>query len=124
MGGALYGGGHARGIKATWIFDPVSETWDRVGDMAKGRWYPTSVVLPDGKVLVFSGWDNNQDVVPEVEIFDPDAETWAPLPSSANKSLEIYPSMHLVPSGPHAGKIFYSGTRWASSTFHLSAPGR
>jgi hypothetical protein len=37
------------------VFDPVAETWERRRDMAKGRWYPTCVTLPDGRVLVLSG---------------------------------------------------------------------
>lgn len=115
MGGAFYGGPHGRGVRATWIFDPISETWSRVADMAFGRWYPTSVVLPDGRVVVASGRSASGGVIAQMEVFDPSTNAWATLPSSANKTLEIYPSLHLVPAGSHAGKIFYTGTRWAGS---------
>ncbi len=37
------------------VFDPVSETWRRLPDMQKGRWYPTCVTLPDGRVFITSG---------------------------------------------------------------------
>lgn len=37
------------------LFDPVSETWRRLPDMQKGRWYPTCVTVPDGRVFITSG---------------------------------------------------------------------
>ena len=122
MGGALYGGADTYGIKATWLFDPVLETWSRAGPMAFDRWYPTSVMLGDGRVLVMSGvrWTALPDdifmmteIIEQVEVFDPATNRWSQHPPSANKTLEIYPSLHLVPAGPHVGKIFYTGTRWA-----------
>ena len=115
MGGSFYGGPDGRGIPATWVFDPIPETWSRVGDMAFYRWYPTSVKLPDGRVLVASGRTTALPV-PQMEVFDPNTDTWTTLPSSADKSLDSYPSLHLVPSGPNAGKVFYTGTRWAGSS--------
>jgi Galactose oxidase-like, Early set domain len=36
-------------------FDPASETWQRLPDMEKGRWYPTCVRLPDGRIFISSG---------------------------------------------------------------------
>lgn len=134
MGGSIWdepspiGTDHAKGIKAAYIFDPQTETWEKVGDMEHGRWYPTAVTLSDGKVLVFSGLDENQDIVPQVEAFDPTSNTWSTLPFSANKPLAIYPSLHLIPLGPHVGQVFYSGTRWAggssASTWAASSTAR
>lgn len=37
------------------VFDPVTESWTRLPDMAEGRWYPTVVTMADGRVLVMSG---------------------------------------------------------------------
>jgi hypothetical protein len=37
------------------LFDPVSETWTRMRDMKFGRWYPTCVSLPDGRVFIAAG---------------------------------------------------------------------
>ena len=112
MGGATYevmGGS----VRATWIFDPTTETWSRAGDMAFDRWYPTSVALPDGGVLVASGRPTTGGatrIVAEMEVFDPDTLAWSTLPASANRLMDVYPSLHLVPAGPHAGKIIYTGT--------------
>jgi len=105
-GGAIPGQG--RGIKSTHIFDPVAESWTKVKDMNHARWYPTTLTLPDGRVITFSGRDENGAVVAQVEIYNPAANTWTDLPVSANKSLDIYPSLHLLPDGT----ILYTGTRW------------
>jgi hypothetical protein len=115
-GGAIPGQG--RGIKATHMFDPVSETWSKARDMNHARWYPTSLTLPDGRVITFSGWDENGAVVSQVEVYDPAANTWTDLPPSANKTLDIYPSLHLMPDGT----ILYTGTRWSGSSAPWMSP--
>lgn len=115
-GGAIPGQG--RGIKSTHIFDPVVESWTKVKDMNHARWYPTTLALPDGRVITFSGRDENAAVVPQVEIYNPATNTWADLPASANKSLDIYPSLHLMPDGT----ILYTGTRWDGSSAAWMSP--
>ena len=38
------------------IFDPAKNTFtDVTTDMAHGRWYPTTTLLSDGRVMTFSG---------------------------------------------------------------------
>ena len=37
------------GLTTTSIFDPVTESFTQVQDMAHGRWYPTNVALGDGR---------------------------------------------------------------------------
>ena len=54
VGGAL-SSPHGRGIRDVCVFDPVARTWTKIGDMQHGRWYPTLVTLPDGRLVVFSG---------------------------------------------------------------------
>ena len=108
MGGSFYHGPHGRGIKATYTFDPIGETWTKRDDMKYGRWYPTAVTMPNGEVLTFSGRDADGAVVQQVERFNPAANTWTTLPGSAKKELEIYPSMHLLKDGT----VFYTGCRW------------
>ena len=110
--------GQGRGIKSTHIFDPVGETWTKVKDMNHARWYPTTLTLPDGRVITFSGRDQTGAVVPQVEVYDPAANTWTDLPANANKTLDIYPSLHLLPDGT----IFYTGTRWDGSSAQWMSP--
>ena len=112
MGGSNYNGPDGRGIDVTYAFDPASPGWVKHADMAFGRWYPTAVILPDGRVVVMSGRSASGPIVAEVEIFDPASNTWTTLPASASKTLDIYPSLHVMANG----KVFYTGTRWAGGS--------
>ncbi|MGH8790154.1 MAG: galactose oxidase-like domain-containing protein [Cupriavidus necator] len=79
-------------------------------DMEYQRWYPTAVTLPDGKILVLSGSDQNTAVgstnasatkvrqaVPEV--YDPKTDTTVAL-ENARKLLPMYPRAFVVQTGP------------------------
>ncbi len=107
--------GPGLGLPAVFIFDPDAspatpyrEFWVQdLRDMADGRWYPTAVVLPDGRVVVFSGRRANGSINETVELLSP--PDYQPVPvDGGNKSLYIYPGLHLV----RGGKIFYTGTTW------------
>ncbi len=64
-----------KGLKTLLTFDPFTETWTKQPDMAHGRWYPTVTTLPDGRAIIYNGYDEqglsriNQDV----EVFTPSA---------------------------------------------------
>ena len=73
------------------IFDPFTESWSQVANMAHDRFYPTATSLPDGRVLMTGGESN----VPEV--YDPIADTWEQL--SAGPTSSEYPRMFVLPSG-------------------------
>lgn len=45
--------------------------------MKHGRWYPSQVLLGDGKVLVVRGYDEYGAYNKLTEIFDPAIETWS-----------------------------------------------
>ncbi len=104
--------GEFRGIKDTHIFDPFSETWTRVEDMADGRWYPTDVTLGDGRVLVFSGLDELTGAINgDVELYEPGSGSgWEIV---ADVALPLYPRMHLLSSGD----VFYSGPSQETGVF-------
>lgn len=91
---------------------PDSGTFSPTGSMAHARWYPTALALNDGRVLAFSG---NSPLAEEVEVFDGGA--WLPV-SGANRAFgELYPGMHLLPSG----EIFYTRAGWAAASGTLTA---
>ncbi len=104
------------GLRNARIFDPQTQTWEQSGDMEFARWYPSMVTQPDGSQLTFGGVAKLiKPVYPErpldsganerhVERFDPATGRWNTLPDSANKSLPLYPRLHLLPNG----KIFYN----------------
>ena len=64
------------GLKSTYELDAQSENLIWVASMAHGRWYPTTVTLPDGKVLVVNGMDEFGKPNLLVEIYDPASKTW------------------------------------------------
>jgi len=58
------------------------------GSLDKPRWYGTAVLLPTGSVMVFSGADFDEVILPgtgvpilETEMFDPATETWTVMAS-------------------------------------------
>jgi len=102
------------GWKRTSIYDPVTDKWADMEDMAHGRWYPTNTVLGDGRVMTFSGLDETSSTNAQVEIYKVGAG-WS-APSTAPWTPPLYPRMHLLPSG----KVFYSGSTTQSRTFDPS----
>ncbi|WP_455352398.1 galactose oxidase-like domain-containing protein [Streptomyces sp. SYSU K217416] len=54
FGGNL-GSNHGSGAKLSLVFDPWSETWSLNEKMSVGRWYPSAVTGPDGRILIMSG---------------------------------------------------------------------
>ncbi len=114
------------GLNSAYEFDPASESFVKVSSMLHGRWYPTLVTLPDGRIFIASGYDELGCENKLSEIFDPKLKTWQPqfdlqtdikycvgqcnsnIPTSpcyggtnsgANPVLSLYPRMHLMPNG-------------------------
>src|ERR1700694_2652136 len=99
------------GWQRTAAYDPATGKFTDLEDMAHGRWYPTSTVLGDGRVMTFSGLDENGNTDSQVEIYKVGVG-WAP-PQMAPWTPPLYPRMHLLPNG----KVFYSGSGTQSNIF-------
>ncbi|GAA0630717.1 hypothetical protein GCM10009547_38180 [Sporichthya brevicatena] len=138
ISGTKYGVVELQGLRNTRLFDPRTDRWSEVGKMKYARWYPTMVTQPDGSILTFSGVakmmkpyypDRPADSAANerhVERFDPKTGTWTVLPDSANKSLPLYPRMHLLPDG----RTFFNsqgqvvnpmGYAWDEATWSLTS---
>src|ERR1700676_527252 len=102
------------GWKRTSIYDPATDNYTDMEDMAHGRWYPTATVLGDGRVMTFSGLDESGGTNAQVEIYKVGAG-WS-APSTAPWTPPLYPRMHVLPNG----KVFYSGWTTQSRTFDPS----
>lgn len=109
-GGAIGDSDH--GLKTTNIFDPIKETWTKGPDMKRGRWYPTTLTLGDGRIITFSGRDEDQAVNNLVEIYYPKEKIWKVLRHATREFKELYPSIHLLPNG----SLFYSRVGWGESS--------
>ena len=107
-GRILLVGGHGAvdaGTADVNIFDPASQTWTLGPRMAYERWYPTSLMLPSGKVFTFTGAAlTTTDYVTVPELYDPLANTWTKLTAAA-ANLYMYGQAFVLPNG----KIGYAG---------------
>jgi hypothetical protein len=46
-----------KGLSTVFTFDPFSETWTVQPTMRHGRWYPSQLLMGDGRTLIMSGLD-------------------------------------------------------------------
>ncbi|MQS12375.1 DUF1929 domain-containing protein [Streptomyces kaniharaensis] len=94
-----------QGIRSAFEFNPDTELYEQVTDMAHARWYPTLTGLGDGRVVTVSGLDDTGQILNgnDNEIYDPKNKTWAKAP---DRYFPTYPSIFLTTSG----KLFYSGS--------------
>src|SRR6202022_2747296 len=102
------------GWNRTSIYNSTPGVFVDMENMAHGRWYPTSTVLGDGRVMTFSGLDELSNTNTQVEIYKVGVG-WS-APSTAPWTPPLYPRMHLLPNG----KVFYSGQTTQSRTFDPS----
>jgi N-acetylneuraminic acid mutarotase len=86
-GQIIIAGGRADGIGGfqpnTWSFDPVAQTYEIRAPLLTARGGVSGAVL-DGRLILFGGEGNASDptgVFPQVEAYDPEADTWEALPS-------------------------------------------
>ncbi|HYC56924.1 MAG TPA: galactose oxidase-like domain-containing protein [Candidatus Binatia bacterium] len=108
------------GLRDSFLFDAATSAWTRGPKMTRGRWYPTTLALRDGRVLAINGFDDvgrtgcravgNRTV----ELFDPQSESWgAPIYYPPAWPDDRYPYLHLLPSG----QVFYAGPSAATRAF-------
>ena len=96
------------------VYDPATGTFVDLQPMAHGRWYPTATTLSDGRIMVFSGLDENGNTNTNVEIYKVGVGWSQQYP--AGWTPPLYPRMHLLPNG----KVFYSGWTTSSALFDPS----
>jgi hypothetical protein len=113
-------GGHiadGEGEKEAHVFDYRNNSWTRVADMNAGRWYPTSTTLANGDALVSSGSTINYTANQVFQVWQTNTRTWRTLTS--NRSLPLYPFMHLAPDG----RIFNSGPNTTAAYLNTAGTG-
>ena len=101
------------GSKRASLFDPYSLQWVPIQDMADGRWYPTNVTLPDGRIVTMSGVDGTTGGLnPDIELWDPNGNSnWELL---GQRLMPDYPNLHVMPSG----LVFRSGPDAQTESFN------
>lgn len=113
------------GLKSSRIFDPETNTWSQSGDMEFGRWYPSLVSLANSDVFVASGvtkllkpvypedpLQSGRNVV-QTETYNIESGSWSNNGSAAQRSLPLFPRMHLLPNG----HVYYNAGGQAFNPF-------
>jgi hypothetical protein len=84
------------GSKSIFTYDPGAERWaPHSPGLQKGRWYPTAVVLRDGRIAIFSGRPGS-GIEETAEILNPETLQSSTI-SGGSRRLYIYPGMVMVP---------------------------
>ena len=91
------------GLPNTSAYDPNTGNFVDLHAMAHGRWYPTGTTLGDGRIMVISGLDENDNTNHTVEFYTVGAG-WSTPYTITWWTPPLYPRMHLLPNG----KVFYS----------------
>jgi Domain of unknown function (DUF1929) len=95
------------GIREILIFDPnpLKEDWTIEPPMARGRWYPTLIMLSDGSVLAASGLDEQAKGLNNNTIernSGPGGAAWS---KTRDFNLPLYPHLFQL----RDGRLFYTG---------------
>jgi WD40 repeat protein len=93
----------------------LGQNWTATGNLGAVRWVHTATLLPNGKVLVAGGADNNGKVLATAEIYDPASGTW-----TATASLATARNGHTATLLPN-GKVLVVGGNNENNIFFTSA---
>ena len=96
------------------VFDPATNLFTDIQNMAHGRWYPTVLTLGDGRIMAFSGLNETGGTNTAVEFYT--VGTGWSQQYTAPWTPDLYPRMHLLPNG----QVFYSGAQTTSKLFDPS----
>jgi hypothetical protein len=142
IGGTQYyteaGAAELEGLPNSRIFDPATDKWKQTGSMNYGRWYPSAVMLANGDVFVASGvkklikpiYPNRPEEsgrnVTQTETYDTSTGKWSDNGVNAERSLPLYPRLHLLPNGQvfynSGGQVFNpAGQSYDEATWNIAA---
>ncbi|GHF42723.1 galactose oxidase early set domain-containing protein [Streptomyces morookaense] len=105
------------GLKDSYLFDPATESYQKVNDLNEGHWYPSATELGNGDVITFGGLKEDSTGSVTAEKFSQAQQKWLPR-TEVNQTWSywgLYPSMILMQDG----RLFYSG----SHVFGNGTPG-
>lgn len=102
------------GLPQAAIFDPETNTFTNLPNMAHGRWYPTVLTLANGTIMTFSGLTETGSTNTSVEFFT-EGSGWS-TPYVAPFTPDLYPRLHLLPNGT----VLYSSATPKSKLFNPS----
>ncbi len=126
-------GGNFKGLNKVYTFNPWNETWTEQPDMGHGRWYPSQLLMRDGRMLIVGGLDESGATYSpdrDVEIFTPSPDLngrgtiqkFGERTTSGDATLPpdggLYPHLFWMPSG----RAFVAGPHKEDSWFLHTPP--
>jgi hypothetical protein len=117
------------GLNTGFTFDPWTESWQSHEPMRQGRWYPTQLLLPDGRTLIASGQSapgdpdfgslgpaGSRGMDDDAEVFEPGGDV-SQLDFRFNEPgrpplSEVYPRLFCT----HTGHVLAAGPRPTAAT--------
>jgi plastocyanin len=106
--------------RRAFLFDPGASSFAHAADLNTGRFYPTTITLPDGRALTLFGQDNASPGAPvaaSLEVFSPGgAGSWSALKGLPFNYL-YYPWTFLLPGGD----LFIAGPQKPARRFDPAA---
>ncbi len=99
-------GGEGSTAREAAYYDPDTESWTSLPLGIRSRWYPQTIILGDGRLLIYGGFDQGeQQQENTVEIFDPDTNSYTLQPGTIPwQHNDAYLRVHLMKDG----RIFQS----------------
>ena len=101
--------GKWHGIKSAYEFDITTEDLVPVSSMAHGRWYPTLVELPDGRIFTIGGLDEYGNTNRLTEVYEPNSKSWTMVNDPNSTGTYTLGGTPADASCPGAGSPSYSG---------------
>ena len=96
------------GLKVSYVFDPGTNSYQRVNDMSAGHWYPSATVMGNGDVISLGGLGEDSSGTVVTEYFSQSQQRWLGV-NEAKQTWSfwgLYPSMVLMQDG----RLFYTGS--------------
>lgn len=111
---------HFPGLKTTLLYNPDTNSWEKVEDLRYGRWYPTTQILGNGKFLALAGHTSSRDSTlieyqgndsirhenTDTDIYNPETKNWInqfnDMMSVSDNPIthpDYYPRTFLMPDG-------------------------
>ena len=96
------------GLNTSYIFNPATNTYQKVNNLNDGHWYPSATELGNGDVISFGGLRADSSGSVTTEYFSNAQQQWLPL-NQVNQTWSfwgLYPAMILMQDG----RLFYTGS--------------